>query len=80
MGIFSPNAGAFVNQRSGRLATRKLGPNQRRLGSLDGVETGVRQLRRAKPLETTVIQVGAWPLTLPTLTECRTSSEFGKAT
>jgi hypothetical protein len=28
------------------------------LGSLDGVETGVRQLRRPQPLETTVMRVG----------------------
>ena len=28
------------------------------LGSLDGVETGVRQLPRAKPLETAVMRVG----------------------
>ena len=39
------------------------------LGSLDGVETGVRQLRRAVPLETTVMQVGGVGVTLPTLPE-----------
>ncbi len=39
------------------------------LGSLDGVETGVRQLRRARPLETTVMHVGSHELLLPTLPE-----------
>ncbi len=39
------------------------------LGSLDGVETGVRQLRRARPLETTVMRVGEHEVTMPTLPE-----------
>jgi hypothetical protein len=39
------------------------------LGSRDGVETGVRQLRRARPLETTVMRVGAHDVVLPTLPE-----------
>ena len=39
------------------------------LGSLDGVETGVRQLRRARPLETTVMRVGSHDVVLPTLPE-----------
>lgn len=39
------------------------------LGSLDGVETGVRQLRRARPLETTAMRVGDHDVTLPTLPE-----------
>jgi hypothetical protein len=39
------------------------------LGSLDGVETGVRQLRRTQPLETTVMRVGEHEATLPTLPE-----------
>jgi hypothetical protein len=39
------------------------------LGSLDGVETSVRQLRRTQPLETTVIRVGEYAGTLPTLPE-----------
>lgn len=37
------------------------------LGSLDGVETGVRQLRRARPLEITVIRIGGRDVTLPKL-------------
>jgi len=39
------------------------------LGSLDGVETGVRQLRRAAPLETAVMRVGEQDVMLPTLPE-----------
>ncbi|MGH9828382.1 MAG: hypothetical protein ACREDR_34590, partial [Blastocatellia bacterium] len=39
------------------------------LGSLDGVETGVRQLRRTQPLETTVMRVGEHDVILPTLPE-----------
>jgi len=39
------------------------------LGSLDGVETGVRQLRRAQPLETAVMRVGEHDIVLPTLPE-----------
>ncbi len=39
------------------------------LGSLDGVETGVRQLRRSQPLETTTMRVGAYQVRLPTLPE-----------
>ena len=39
------------------------------LGSLDGVETGVRQLRRARPLETALMRVGNDQATLPTLPE-----------
>jgi hypothetical protein len=39
------------------------------LGSLDGVETGVRQLRRSQPLETTVMRVADYEVTLPTLPE-----------
>jgi hypothetical protein len=39
------------------------------LGSLDGIETGVRQLRRSQPLETTLIQVGTGEVRVPTLPE-----------
>jgi hypothetical protein len=39
------------------------------LGSLDGVQTGVRQLGRARPLETTVMRVGEHDVTVPTLPE-----------
>lgn len=39
------------------------------LGSLDGIETGVRQLIREEPLETTTLEVGGVPLTVPTEAE-----------
>lgn len=39
------------------------------LGSLDGIETGVRQLRRAEPLETEILETAHGPLTLPTRAE-----------
>ena len=39
------------------------------LGSLDGIETGVRQLIRAEPLETTTVSVGDQKLTIPTEAE-----------
>jgi hypothetical protein len=39
------------------------------LGSLDGVETGVRQLRRTRPLETTVMRVGNHEVLLTPLAE-----------
>lgn len=39
------------------------------LGSLDGVETGVRQLIRDTPLETVVVDVGGVPLVVPTESE-----------
>ncbi|MCL2660916.1 MAG: hypothetical protein FWD64_10445 [Acidobacteriaceae bacterium] len=39
------------------------------LGSLDGIETGVRQLIRERPLETSQVKCGGQLLTLPTLKE-----------
>lgn len=39
------------------------------LGSLDGIQTGVRQLVRTAPLETTEVTVGGQPLTVPTPAE-----------
>ena len=36
------------------------------LGSLDGIETGVRQLIREEPLETIVVDTVGGPLTIPT--------------
>jgi Nucleotidyl transferase AbiEii toxin, Type IV TA system len=39
------------------------------LGSLDGIETGVRQLIRETPLETTVLDYHGQPLTIPTAAE-----------
>ena len=39
------------------------------LGSLDGIETGVRQLIRETPLETTQIELGGEHITVPTAAE-----------
>lgn len=39
------------------------------LGSLDGIETGIRQLIRQEPLETTTIVVGNHQITVPTEAE-----------
>ena len=39
------------------------------LGSLDGIETGVRQLIRDEPLETTTLDHDGQPLTIPTRAE-----------
>lgn len=39
------------------------------LDSLDGIETGVRQLQRSQPLETTTMRVGQHDVRLPTLPE-----------
>jgi Nucleotidyl transferase AbiEii toxin, Type IV TA system len=39
------------------------------LGSLDGIETGVRQLIRKQPLETTEIEAGGARICIPTLAE-----------
>ncbi len=39
------------------------------LGSLDGIDTGIRQLRRSQPLETTTMRVGDFDVRLPTLPE-----------
>ena len=39
------------------------------LGSLDGIETGVRQLIREEPLETCQVEIGASQITLPTVEE-----------
>lgn len=40
------------------------------LGSLDGVEAGLRQLRRVRPVEVEVVDVAGHPLRVPTLEEC----------
>ena len=39
------------------------------LGTLDGIETGIRQLIRAEPLETTALTVGGQQITIPTEAE-----------
>ncbi len=38
-------------------------------GNLDGIETGIRQLIRSKPLETTVVHANGRPIVIPTVEE-----------
>ena len=49
--------------------TARIRPPVQILGSLDGIETGVRQLIRERPLETSQVEYGGQQLTLPTLGE-----------
>jgi hypothetical protein len=49
--------------------TARLSPPVLILGQFKGVETGLRQLRRSRPLETTEIRVRGQPLRVPTLSE-----------
>lgn len=39
------------------------------LGSLDGIETGIRQLKRTAPLETQILQINGEDITIPTIEE-----------
>lgn len=49
--------------------TSRIRPQVLILGSLDGVETGIRQLIRRRPLELEEVMVGDRPLRVPTLEE-----------
>ncbi len=49
--------------------TARIRPPVQILGSLDGIETGVRQLIRERPLETTEIERFGQKITVPTLAE-----------
>ncbi len=49
--------------------TARVGKPALILGSLDGVETGIRQLIRRRPLEVEEVDVGGTPLRVPTLEE-----------
>jgi hypothetical protein len=49
--------------------TARVRPQVLILGSLDGVETGIRQLIRRRPLEVEEIEIGARGLRVPTLEE-----------
>ncbi|HUF74697.1 MAG TPA: hypothetical protein VMM35_00400, partial [Longimicrobiales bacterium] len=49
--------------------TARVRPQVLILGSLDGVETGIRQLIRRRPLEVEEIEIGARRLRVPTLEE-----------
>ena len=49
--------------------TARINPPKLILGNFQGVETGIRQLRRNRPLETEQIQIEGKVLTIPTLPE-----------
>ena len=49
--------------------TARVSPQKQILGSLDGIQTGVRQLIRSAPLETTEVTVNGRPITVPTPAE-----------
>lgn len=49
--------------------TARIRPPVQILGSLDGIETGIRQLIRDEPLETTEIERLGYQITVPTLAE-----------
>ncbi|MGH2878007.1 MAG: hypothetical protein ACRDK4_00130 [Solirubrobacteraceae bacterium] len=53
----------------GDWSTAKAQPGKIILGELGGIQTGVRQLLRSRPLETTEIEVRGKPLVVPTATE-----------
>lgn len=50
-------------------STAKAQPGKIILGELGGIETGVRQLQRSRPLESTEIEVQGKPLLIPTAQE-----------
>ncbi len=53
----------------GDWSTARAQPGKVILGSLGGIESGIRQLRRTRPLEIEVVEVGGRPLRIPTLVE-----------
>jgi hypothetical protein len=53
----------------GEWSTARAQPGKIILGELGGIETGVRQLLRSRPLETTEIEVRGKPLVVPTAAE-----------
>lgn len=53
----------------GDWSTAKIKPGKIILGELGGIETGVRQLMRSRPLETETIDVDGCPLVVPTAAE-----------
>ena len=50
-------------------STARATPGKLILGSLGGIESGIRQLRRSRPLEVESVEVGGRPLVVPTLDE-----------
>lgn len=53
----------------GDWSTAKAQPGRIVLGSLGGIESGIRQLRRARPLEVEMVSINDEPLRVPTQTE-----------
>ncbi len=49
--------------------TARIYPPKLILGNFQGVETGIRQLKRTCPLETEIINIGGKSITLPTIAE-----------
>jgi hypothetical protein len=49
--------------------TRRVQPPRQILGRLDGIETGIRQLRRSRPLEVEEVDVAGHRIAVPTLAE-----------
>ncbi len=49
--------------------TSRVRPQVLILGSLDGIETGIRQLIRRRPLDTEIVSIGTRALQVPTLDE-----------
>jgi len=49
--------------------TARIYPPKLILGNFQGVETGIRQLKRNRPLETEIINIGGKSITLPTIPE-----------
>jgi len=50
-------------------STARATPGKVILGSLGGIESGIRQLRRSRPLEVETVEVGGRPLVVPTAPE-----------
>lgn len=61
---------AFEATEGWATSVRASSPPLTLLGSLDGVEAGLRQLRRTRPLEIEVVDVQGHALRVPTLVEC----------
>ncbi|MCD6297954.1 MAG: hypothetical protein J7M30_12465 [Deltaproteobacteria bacterium] len=49
--------------------TARIYPPKLILGNFQGVETGIRQLKRSRPLETEIVNIGGKSITLPTISE-----------
>lgn len=50
-------------------STARVAPGRLILGSLGGIESGIRQLRRSRPLEVETVEMGGRPLVVPSIDE-----------